>query len=149
MQPSGGMTVTTRWAGRPVTVYVTAQVAGVPVAMAAGWVLFEAGGPFWGAVVPWFLASAYLSRKRLPSEALGAGLQLAAVAAVLAPVAAYLPAVAEGAEMTALTVATELFGPVLVLFVFAGVAYVGGLLLKHRAERKLTRRARKDVYRAE
>jgi hypothetical protein len=130
-----------------VTVYVTGQVVGRTFALGAGVVLLEACVPVWGAVVPWLVVSAYLSRKRLPSEALGAGLQLTAVAAVLAPVTAFLPAFVDGTDVTALPVATKLFTPVLVLVVVAGVAYVGGLLLKRRAERKLTRRARKDVYR--
>lgn len=133
---------------RPVTVYVTAQVVGIFFALGAGWTLLRADVPPWGAAACWLVVSAYLSRKRLPSEALGTALQFGAVVAVLAPAAQYLPAVLEGADLRAVSVARELFGPALLLVVVAAAAYVVGLLLKRRAKRKLTRRARKGVYRS-
>lgn len=142
------MSTVARSGGRPVTVYVTAGAVGTAFAVAAGWALLLADVPVWGAVVPWLLVSAYLSRKRLPSEALGSALQLGAVAAVLAPVAPYAPAFVEGTDLSAVAVARELFGPALLFVVFAGLAYVVGLLLKRRARRKLTKQARKGVYRS-
>ena len=142
------MAATTRFTGRRVTVYVTAQVVGVPIALAAGWALLEAGVPVWGAAVPWLLVTLHLSRKRLPTEAVGSALHLAAAVVVLLPVA-YLPEVIGPDGVTAVALARELFGPALVLLVAGAAAYVVGLLLKRRAARKLARQARKDVYRAE
>lgn len=131
------------------TVYVTAQVVGVALALLMGWVLVVAEAPVWGAAVCWLCLSAYLSRKRLPSQVVGAALQVAAVVAVLVPVAPYAPALLSGADVSATAVARELFGPALLFAVCAVVAYAVGHLLKRRARRKLVARARKDVYRFE
>lgn len=142
------MTLATRRGGRPVTVYVTAQVVGVLFALGVGWALLRADVPAWGAAACWLVVSGHLSRKRLPSEALGTALQIGAVLVVFAPMAGYLPAGLDGAEIGAVAVAQDLFGPTLLLVVVAGLSYVGGLLLKRRAKRKLSRRARKGVYRS-
>jgi hypothetical protein len=143
------MAAAARTAGRPVTVYLTAQVAGVAIALAVGWLLLAADVTVWGAVGSWLLVSAYLSRKRLPSEAVGSALHLGAVVALLAPLTPYLPALLEGATLDPVAIASDLFGPVLLVVVVAGVAYAAGFLLKRRARRTLTRRARKGVYRGE
>ncbi|MFQ3319730.1 MAG: hypothetical protein ACI8UR_001204 [Natronomonas sp.] len=132
---------------RPVTVYVTAQLLCIPLALLVAWELVSAGLPPWGAVACWLALSAYLSRKRLPSGVLGAGLQLGAVITVLAPLVPYLVAAVEGANVTAVDIATELFGPALAFTVFAAFAYAVGLFLKRRARRKLTRQARKGLRR--
>lgn len=141
------MAVTATRGGRPITVYVTAQVVGVLFALGVGWALLETGVPAWWAAACWLPVSAYLSRKRLPAEVLGSALQFGAVLAVLVPAAPYVSNTV-GADLGAVAVARELFAPALVLVVVAGVAYVGGLALKRRARRKLTRRARKGVYRS-
>lgn len=143
------MSVAVRDAGRPVTVYLAAQVAGVAFALAVGWLLLEAGVSAWSAVGCWLLVSAYLSRKRLPSEAVGSALHIGAVVALIAPLTPYLPAIVEGAALSPVAVASDLFGPALIVVVLAAGAYVAGHLLKRRARRKLTRRARKGVYHAE
>lgn len=142
------MSLRTRNSGRPFTVYLTAQVVGLLFALAVGWASLRAEIPVWGAAACWVLVSTYLSRKRLPSEAVGAALQFGAVGALLAPLAPYLRSVLDGANVGAVAVATELFGPILAVVVVAGFAYVVGLLLKRRAERKLSRQARKNVYRS-
>jgi len=129
-----------------VTVYLTAQVVGVLFAVGVAYALLSVDVPVWGAAGFWLAVSVYLSRKRLPSEALGTGLQFGAVVAVLVPPAPYVGAAVEGAAPDAVTVAREMFGPALLFLVFAAFAYVVGLLLKRRAKRKLTKRARKDVY---
>lgn len=128
------------------SVYLTAQVLGIVFAVLVGWELLAASVPVWGAVLAWLSLSAYLSRKRLPSEALGSGLQFGAVAAALAPIVPYALAAVDGAGVDPVAIATDLFGPTLLFFVLAAIAYVSGLLLKRRARRKLTRRARKGVY---
>ena len=130
------------------TVYVTAQVVGVLFALGVGWALLRADVPAWGAGACWLVVSGYLSRKRLPSEALGTALQIGAVLAVSAPIAGYLPAAVDGSEFGAVALAQDLFGPALLLVVLAGLSYAGGLVLKRRAKRKLSRRARKGVYRS-
>lgn len=140
------MSTATQNGGRPLTVYLTAQVAGALFAIGAGWALLLADAPVWGALAPWLLVSAYLSRKRLPSEALGSALQLGAVVAIMAPLAPYVPALFDGAEVSSVTIAKELFGPALVFVLIAGLAYAVGILLKRRARRKLTKRSRKGVY---
>lgn len=139
---------TSTGAGRPVTVYVTAGVVGVTFALGVGWALLEADVASWWAAACWLPVTAYLSRKRLPSEVIGSALQLGAGLALLAPTTPYVAAAVKGAEIRAIAVAKELFGPVLVVVVVAGVAYAVGLWLKRHAERKLARRARKGVYRS-
>jgi hypothetical protein len=109
--------------------------------------LTTVGAPVWGAAVGWFGFAAYLSRKRLPSEAVGAALQFGAVLAVLLPAAPYAVAYIEGANVSIVGFAREAFGPALVFVLFGGVAYGAGILLKRRARRKLTKRARRDVRR--
>ena len=142
------MTPTTRRGGRPVTAYVTAQVVGVLFALGVGWALLGARVPVWGTAACWLVISGHLSRKRLPTEALGTALQIGAVLAVFAPMAGYLPAAVDGADLDAVAVARDLFGPALLLVVAAGFSYAGSLLLKRRTERKLSRRGRKAVYRS-
>ena len=135
------MSLTREPTSRPLSVYLTAQVVGVPLALAAGWVLLAVGVPLWGAALPWLLLTAHLSRKRLPSEAVGSALHLVAAVAVLWPLA-YIPRVEEGEGVV--TLARELFGPALVLLVAGAAAYAVGLVLKRRAARELARRARSD-----
>jgi hypothetical protein len=136
-----------RTVARPMTVYVTAQVLALALAGALAWTLTATDAPVWGAAVGWFCLSVYLSRKRLPSEALGSALQFGAVLALLAPVAPHLPTLVDGGRFSAVDFARAAFGPTLVFVVFGGVAYGGGVLLKRRARRKLTKRARKNVRR--
>jgi hypothetical protein len=136
-----------RTADRPLTVYVTAQFLAVVLAGGIAWALTTVGAPVWGAAVGWFGFAAYLSRKRLPSEAVGAALQFGAVLAVLLPAAPYAVAYIEGANVSIVGFAREAFGPALVFVLFGGVAYGAGILLKRRARRKLTKRARRDVRR--
>ncbi|QLD87221.1 hypothetical protein HWV23_16320 [Natronomonas halophila] len=132
-----------RTADRPMTVYVTAQVLAVALAGGIAWALAAAGAPVWGAVVGWVGFAAYLSRKRLPSEAMGAALQFGAALVVLAPAAPYLPALVDGADLSPVGFATKAFGPALVFVLFSGIAYGCGVLLKRRARRKLAKRARR------
>lgn len=135
-------------AGRPVTVYVIAQVAGVCCALGLGLALLRASLPVWWAAACWLPVSAALSRKRSPSEALGSALQVGGVAALVVPVVPSVAAAVERSDLGAVAVARDLFGPALLLTVVAGVAFVAGRLLKRRAERRRTRRARKGVYRS-
>jgi hypothetical protein len=132
-----------RTADRPITVYVTAQVLAVALASGIAWTLTAVGTPVWGAVIGWVVFAAYLSRKRLPSEAMGTALQFGAVLAVLVPAAPYLPALVDGSDLSLVGFATKAFGPALVFVLFAGVAYGCGVLLKRRAQRKLAKRARR------
>lgn len=133
---------------RPITVYLTAQVLGVLLAAVAAWALIAAGGPVWGAVFCWLGVSVYLSRKRIPSEAIGSGLQVGALLVVVAPLAPYADAYLAGAELSPVTIATTMFGPALVFTLFAGAAYGSGLLLKRHARSKLSRRTRRNSKRA-
>lgn len=137
------MSVTSGWTGRPVSVYVTAQVVSVPVALAAGWVLLEVGAPVWAAAAPWLLLTAHLSRKRLPSEAVGSALHLVAAAAVLWRLA-YLPRVADGSATGTVALVRELVGPAFVFLVAGGAAFLVGHLLKRRAARKLASPSRTE-----
>lgn len=136
-----------RTADRPITVYVTAQALAIVLAGGIAWALAAAGAPVWGAVVGWLGFAAYLSRKRLPSEAVGSALQFAAVIAILAPTAPYLPALVGGSDLSAVAFARAAFGPALVFVLVGGFAYGAGIMLKRRARQKLTKRARRDVRR--
>lgn len=136
-----------RTADRPLAVYVTAQVLAILLAGGVAWALAAAGAPVWGAVVGWLGFAAYLSRKRLPTEAMGSALQFGAVLAVLGPVAPYAPVLAGSGDVSLVAFATRAFGPALVFVLFGGFAYGTGVLLKRRARRKLSKRARYDVRR--
>lgn len=134
-----------RTADRPITVYATAQVLALALAGAIAWALTAVSAPVWGAAFGWFGFAAYLSRKRLPSEALGAALQFGAVLAVLLPAAPYLVAFLDGANVSLVAFAREAFGPALVFVLFGGGTYGAGVLLKRHAQRKLSKRARRGV----
>lgn len=136
-----------RSADRPLTVYVTAQFLAVVLAGGIAWALAAAGAPVWGAVLGWLGFAAYLSRKRLPSEAVGSALQFAAVLAILVPAVPYLSALVGGTDLSAVAFARAAFGPALVFVLFGGFAYGAGVMLKRHARQKLTKRARRNVRR--
>lgn len=141
------MSLASRTGRRPVSVYVTAQLIGIALAAGVAWLLWTVGVPPVLAVGFWLGLSASLSRKRLPTEVLGSAFQAGALLALAVPVAPVLQAVLEGRDVTAVDVATSLFGPALSVVVLGGAAFVAGRLLKRHARRELDRRARYEIGR--
>lgn len=141
------MSFASRTGRRPVSVYVTAQLVGIALAAGATWVLWTADAVPWPAVVAWLGVSAHLSRKRLPTEVLGSALQVVALLALAVPILPVVSEVAGGGEVTAVDVATALFGPALAVLVLAAAAFQAGRLLKRRARRQLRRRRRRELAR--
>lgn len=125
--------------------YLTAQLVGLALAAGATWALWSAWALPWVAVVVWLGISAHLSRKRLPSEVLGSALQVGALLALAVPIVPVLREVARGGEVTAVDVATTLYGPALAVVVLAGAAFMAGRLLKRHARRRLYRRRRREL----
>lgn len=141
------MSLASRTGRRPVSVYVTAQLIGIALAAGVAWMLWTVGVPPWLAVGCWLGLSGYLSRKRLPTEVLGSALQVGALLALAVLVAPVLQAVLEGRDVTAVDVATSLFGPTLSVVVLGGGAFVAGRLLKRHARQELERRERYETGR--
>lgn len=141
------MSLASRTGRRPVSVYVTAQLIGIVLAAGVAWLLWTVGVPPWLAIGCWLGLSAYLSRKRLPTEVLGSALYVGALLALGVPVAPVLEAVLEGRDLSAIDVATSLFGPALSVVVIAGGAFVAGRLLKRHARQRLGRRERHRIGR--
>lgn len=141
------MSLASRTGRRPVSVYVTAQLIGIALAAGVAWLLWTVGVPPWLAVGCWLGLSAYLSRKRLATEVLGSALQVGALLALAVPAAPVLEALLEGRDVTAIDVATTLFGPALSVVVLGGAGFVAGRLLKRHARQRLGRRERRRIGR--
>lgn len=141
------MSLASRTGSRPVSVYVTAQLIGIGLAAGVAWLLWSVGVQPRLAVGCWIGLSAYLSRKRHPTEVLGSALQVGALLAFVAPVAPLVEAVLEGRSVTVVDVAASVFGPALSAVVLAGAAFVVGRLLKRHAGRRLGRRRRRETGR--
>lgn len=141
------MSLASRTGSRPVSVYVTAQLVGIVLAAGVAWSLWTAGVPPWLAVVCWLGLSAHLSRKRLPTEVLGSALQVGALVSLLVPVVPVFRTLQEGGELTAIDVATTLYGPTLAVVVVAGAAFFAGRRLERHARRRLDRRKRREMRR--
>lgn len=125
--------------------YLASQTLAVPIAGVVARSLLSTGAPVWIAIFPWLGLSAYLTRKRQPLVATAVGFQVGAVVLLLVPLLPYLQELRAGSNVTAIDIATGFIGPVTVFALVGAVAYLAGTLLKRRARRKQTRRARTAV----
>ena len=123
---------------------ITGVVMGLIIGGLAGWATLNLGVGAIVFVVVWAASAYYLYRKPIPSAAIGSGLYISALVALLLPILFYVPTILSSSEGESAEAVGAFAGGILGLFIWGFVFLVVAVVLaaigyfvNRRAKKKL------------